>query len=69
MYASLVIADGRLYAVGRSGTTVVLDTDKDMALLARNRLDDTFSASPAVAEDALFLRGEQSLYCLANKAP
>jgi outer membrane protein assembly factor BamB len=69
MYASPVIAGGRLYAIGRDGAAVVLNTRSDMALMARNQLDDTFSASPAVAGDALLLRGERSLYCLANAAP
>ena len=43
--------------------------DAEMTLLARNRLDDTFSASPAVADDALLLRGERSLYCIADATP
>lgn len=69
MYASPVIADGRLYAIGRGGGAVVLKVDAEMTLLARNQLDDTFSASPAVADDALFLRGERSLYCIADATP
>lgn len=66
MYASPIIANGHLYALGRGGDAVVLDINADMALVARNQLNDTFSASPAVAGDALFLRGEGALYCLAD---
>lgn len=35
-------------------------------VLAMNRLDDSFSVSPAVASQELYLRGEQYLYCLAE---
>ncbi|MDP6944996.1 MAG: PQQ-binding-like beta-propeller repeat protein [Myxococcota bacterium] len=65
MFASPIIAAGRIYAVGREGGGVVLKVGATFEVLARNRLDDAFSASPAVAEDALFLRGESHLYCLA----
>ena len=36
-------------------------------VLAVNRLDDTFSASAALAGRDLFLRGERHLYCLAEE--
>jgi len=35
--------------------------------LAVNTLDDGFSASPAVVENELYLRGEKNLYCIAEK--
>jgi hypothetical protein len=36
--------------------------------VARNHLDDAFSASPALVGKDLLLRGERFLYCLANPA-
>jgi hypothetical protein len=36
-------------------------------VIARNRLEDSYSASPALAGRELYLRGERSLYCLAEK--
>lgn len=65
VFASPVAAAGRIYVVDRTGTTVVLQRDARYELLARNRLDDVFSASPAIAGDELFLRGQRHLYCLA----
>ncbi len=60
----------RLYVVDRSGLTVVLsheaDPDTPPRVLARNALDDRLSASPVAIGDALFLRGERWLYCLAR---
>jgi hypothetical protein len=35
-------------------------------VLAVNRLDDVFSASPALVDREFYLRGERSLYCLAE---
>lgn len=66
IFASPVGAAGRLYVTGRDGTTVVLRHDADNAVLAVNRLDDSFSASAALAGKELYLRGERSLYCLAE---
>ena len=66
MYASPVLAKGRLYVTGRAGTTVVLDVTKGLQVIAQNTLSDTFSASAALADDAIFLRGEDALYCLAE---
>ena len=39
-----------------------------MKQLAQNRLDDDsdFNATPAVAEDALYLRSNRFLYCVAR---
>ena len=36
-------------------------------ILAVNRLDDSFSASVAVVGGELFLRGQRSLYCIAEQ--
>jgi len=61
-----VAAAGRIYVTGRDGTTVVLQHDRENRTLAVNRLDDVFSASAALVENELYLRGERFLYCLAD---
>jgi outer membrane protein assembly factor BamB len=66
LFASPVGAAGRIYVTGRDGTTVVLRHDRENGVLAVNTLDDTFSASPALVDREFFLRGERSLYCLAE---
>ena len=58
----------RFAAKDGDGTTVVLRHDRDNATLAVNRLDDIFSASPALADKELYLRGERFLYCIAEAA-
>ncbi len=66
VYASPVAAGGRIYVTDRSGLTVVLRQGEELEVLARNTLADTFSASAALVDGELFLRGENSLYCLAG---
>ena len=68
VYASPVAADGRVYVAGRDGTVVVLKEGPKVEVLATNRLDDGFDASPALVGDRLFLRGRSSLYCLQEKS-
>jgi hypothetical protein len=45
---------------------VVIRHDRENAALAVTKLDDSFSASPALAGRELYLRGEQFLYCIAE---
>jgi outer membrane protein assembly factor BamB len=66
IFASPVGAAGRIYVTGRDGATVVLRHDRENATLASNRLNDSFSASPALAGRELYLRGERYLYCLQS---
>ncbi len=66
-YASPVGASGRIYLAGRNGTSLVLKNSEKLEILATNKLDDKFDASPAIAGNELFLRGHEYLYCLAEK--
>ena len=67
-FSSPVGAAGRIYVTVRDGNTVVLRHDSENATLAVNHLDDSFSASAALAGNELYLRGERFLYCLAEPA-
>lgn len=70
VYASLTAADGRIYVVDRDGLTLVLARNGDRVdVLAANRLDESFSASPAFAGKMLILRGEHHLYGLEETKP
>jgi hypothetical protein len=66
VYASPVAAAGRIYLVGRNGTSLVLKSGEKVDVLATNQLDDKFDASPALAGKELFLRGHEYLYCLSE---
>lgn len=69
-YASVVAADGKVYAVTRRSGTFVLPAQPEFKVLAHNRLksDPTdFNASPAVAGGGLLLRSNRFLYCIGAK--
>jgi len=67
VYASPVGAAGRVYLVGRNGTTTVIKNADATEVLATNVLEDHIDASPALAGKELFLRGHEFLYCIAEK--
>jgi outer membrane protein assembly factor BamB len=67
MYASPVGAAGKVYLAGRNGTALVIKNSDKLEVLATNRLDDKFDASPAVVGNELFLRGRENLYCIVEK--
>lgn len=67
VYSPPVGAGGRVYLVGRNGATVVIRHSEKLEVLATNRLDEKFDASPALAGNQLFLRGHEFLYCLAER--
>lgn len=66
IFASPVAAAGRIYITARDGTTVVLKHDEDNTPLAVNRLDEVFSASAALVDREIYLRGEKYLYSLGE---
>ncbi len=66
IFSSPVGAAGRIYVTGRDGSTVVVRHDRENAIVAVNRLEDSFSASAALIDRELYLRGERWLYCLAE---
>jgi outer membrane protein assembly factor BamB len=67
VYASPVAAAGKVYLVGRNGVTVVIKDADTLQVLATNKLEDGFDASPALAGSELFLRGRAFLYCIGER--
>lgn len=66
VYASPVGAADRVYLVGRDGGALVLRNADTLQVLATNKLEDGFDASPAPVGRDLFLRGRENLYCLSE---
>jgi outer membrane protein assembly factor BamB len=67
IFASPVGAAGRVYIPSQNGTTVVLKHGPAFEILAENKLDDGFNASPALVDNELYLRGYRSLFSIAEK--
>ncbi len=66
IYASPSAANGRIYIPGRNGVTAVLRHGTEFEVLAVNKLDDGFDASPVIVGRELILRGHNHLYCIAE---
>lgn len=65
--SSPILVGDRIYALGENGDVFIFAASTKFELLARNRLEDYFVSTPAVANHRLFLRGEQFLWCVGNK--
>jgi len=68
VYASPVLAGGKLYVVSRWKGTFVLPAKPKFEVIARNELGDEsdFSGTPAIVGDRMFLRSNERLYCIAE---
>jgi outer membrane protein assembly factor BamB len=68
VYASPVLAGGRLYYLTRNGRTLVMAAKPEFEQLATNELDDgsRFDASPAVDGNRLLVRSDKFLYCIGK---
>lgn len=67
IYASPVGAAGRVYFVGHNGVTEVIRNAEALEILATNKLDDEFDASPAIVGDRILLKGKRNLYCIEEQ--
>jgi outer membrane protein assembly factor BamB len=69
VYASPVLADGRIHYTSRTGRTYVLPAAPKYELLATNDLSDRsrFNAAPAVSGSQMFFRSDAFLYCVGKK--
>ena len=67
VFASPVGAAGRVYVLGQEGTAVVLKHGPAFEVLATNKLDDRFDASPALVDGEIYLRGYKTLYSIGER--
>jgi outer membrane protein assembly factor BamB len=67
VFASPVGADGKVYILGQDGSTAVIKHGAAYEVVATNKLDDKFDASPALADNEIYLRGYRYLYCVAAR--
>jgi outer membrane protein assembly factor BamB len=56
--------DGKVYCLDQDGKTFVIQAGQEFKLLGKNEIKDMFWSTPAVAADALYLRGRDQLYCV-----
>lgn len=67
--ASLLAADGRIYAIDELGKTAVVKAGKVFQVLATSELQERTLASMAVCDSDLLIRTEKALYRIGKGAP
>jgi outer membrane protein assembly factor BamB len=66
--ASPVGVNGKLYLSSEEGDVIVVKMGEKYEVLATNTMpDQMFISSPAVAEGSLYLRSQNTLYCIREK--
>ena len=77
--ASPIAAGNRIYIVGNSGTTLVIEPGKSYRQIAKNRIENVamlghwserqerFVANPVADGNRLLIRGEDSLYAIGAR--
>lgn len=65
-YASPVIANGILYAAREDGMIFTARVGGKFELLGENAMGERIVASPTPAEDRLFVRGDNHLFCISK---
>jgi outer membrane protein assembly factor BamB len=69
IYASPVLADGKIFYTARGGRTVVVAASPKFEKLADNTLESNrgvFNSTPAISGTRLLLRSNRALYCLGK---
>jgi outer membrane protein assembly factor BamB len=64
--ASPVAGDGKIYVLAENGECYVVRLGPQFEVLAANKLDEVFCASPAISGGKLYLRGRKHLYCIGK---
>jgi outer membrane protein assembly factor BamB len=65
--SSPVLIDSKIYAGSEEGDVFVLAAEPTFRLLARNSLGERVRATPAVADNRLFIRGQHHLFCIGKE--
>ena len=66
--SSLVGANGKLYLASEDGDVLVVKMGEKFEVLATNTLSDQFFVStPAIVDGEIFLRGQNTLFCISEK--
>ncbi len=69
IYASPIVAGGKLYIINRDGEVTILKADKTMEVLGKTVFGEPVDASPAVSNSCIFVRTLKRLICIAPASP
>ncbi len=66
-WSSLVLSEGRCYAVNQGGDAFVFKASPTFELLATNSMGEKIIGSIAVSDGQLFIRGHKHLFCIGKR--
>jgi outer membrane protein assembly factor BamB len=66
-YASPVAAGGKIYFVSQNGKLTVVEAGATWRILSTADLEEEVIATPAIADDRLYVRTEKTLYCFGAR--
>ncbi len=66
-YASPMIAGDKIYCLDLDGIMHIFKKDKTMQLLGKPELGEQSVSTPAFANNKIFLRSRETLYCIGNQ--
>jgi outer membrane protein assembly factor BamB len=66
IYASPVIADGKIYVLDQKGTMHIIKVDKELAELGNSALGEETTSTPAFTNGKIYIRGNKNLYCIGK---
>ena len=65
-YSSPICADGKIFFFSKKGTIYVLQEGREFKIIAENRMDGEYMATPAVSGKLLIVRSNKALYRIEN---
>ncbi|MDA0831709.1 MAG: PQQ-binding-like beta-propeller repeat protein [Planctomycetota bacterium] len=67
-FASPIAGDGKIYVTGENGFMIVLKQGPELEILAKNDMEDTCIATPAISDGRIYVRTLKKLHCFAEGA-
>ncbi|HLJ94674.1 MAG TPA: PQQ-binding-like beta-propeller repeat protein [Gemmataceae bacterium] len=64
--ASPILIDGKIYTISEDGIVFVFPAATNFKLLAKNNMGEPVYATPAVADNRLYIRGKAHLFCIGK---
>jgi outer membrane protein assembly factor BamB len=66
IYASPVLADGKIYLLNSKGTMYIFNADKTFSLVGEPQLGEGSFCTPAFTDGRIIIRGDKNLYCIGK---
>ena len=65
--ASPVAADGRIYLSSEDGDIFIVRAGRTFEILGRQRMGEPLMATPAIAGNVMYVRGEKRFFAIGKK--